>query len=53
MNNVILDTLSTEELKNLAIKLKIMCTNIEKERKQCQEQMQKLNDLSRLLNMEE
>lgn len=53
MNNVILDTLSTEELKKLAIKLKIMCTNIEKERKQYQEQMQKLNDLSALLNMEE
>lgn len=53
MNNTMLDTLSTEELKNLAIKLRMMCINIEKERKQYQEQMQKLNDLSALLNMEE
>lgn len=53
MNNTMLDTLSTEELKKLAIKLRMMCTNIEKEHKQCQEQLQKLNELSILLNMEE
>lgn len=53
MNDISTDKLSIDELKQLAIILKKMCTDIEKEHKQVQEKMQELNKLSALLKMEE
>lgn len=48
----LLDDLSLEELKQLIIKLKIMCVDIELKKKQYQDSIHELNKITLILKQE-